>query len=121
MAKILIQLPRFVEDEGRRIQITSFEKFYLDNIDRTFSTKKATFRPEELAKNGFLEKKKDSYLLMDSDFVDDYKQLKRLAQIITLKDIGRIITLLGLTKESIVVEAGSGSGAAGIYLAKVVK
>jgi len=54
-------------------------------------------------------------------FIDYYDNIKRSAQIIPRKDIGLIITELGLNRESIVIEAGAGSGATGCFLAKICK
>lgn len=52
---------------------------------------------------------------------DLIKKIKRMPQIITLKDAGIIASLTGLNKEDIVVEAGAGSGALTIYLAGIAK
>lgn len=123
-SKVLIKLPRktFVEELNKEILLGTFEKHVITNTNRQFSNKKHTFKPGDLQKpdQRFIIKQ-DTYLLFTADFLDEYKLIKRLAQIITLKDIGRIITLLGVNKNSIVVEAGSGSGAATTYLANIVK
>ena len=123
-SKLLIRLPRktYVEELGKEILLGDFEKHVITRTNRSFSDKKHTIRPETLQQEPHrFTLKKDDYLLMDADFLDEYKQLRRLAQIITLKDIGRIITLLGITKDSLVAEAGSGSGAATVYLSKVAR
>ena len=59
------------------------------------------------------------FTLVKADFVDLYRKIKRKAQIIPLKDIGLIITETGLNKDSVVIEAGAGSGALGCFLAKI--
>lgn len=59
------------------------------------------------------------FTLIKADFIDLYRKIKRKAQIIPLKDIGLIITETGLNKDSIVIEAGAGSGALGCFLAKI--
>ena len=61
------------------------------------------------------------FTLVEADFIDLYRKIKRKAQIIPLKDIGLIITETGLNKDSVVIEAGSGSGALGCFLAKICK
>ena len=50
-----------------------------------------------------------------------YKKIKRDAQIIPLKDIGLIIAETGINKSSIVLDAGSGSGALACFLATIAK
>jgi tRNA (adenine57-N1/adenine58-N1)-methyltransferase len=61
------------------------------------------------------------FFVSEAGFIDLYRKIKRGAQIIPQKDIGLIITETGLTKESIVIETGSGSGASGCFLAMVCK
>lgn len=59
--------------------------------------------------------------MFEADFIDKYKRIKRMPQIIPLKDIGPIITKTGLGKNSKIVDAGSGSGALSLMLANLVK
>ncbi len=59
------------------------------------------------------------FMLVEADFIDLYKKIKRGAQIIPRKDIGLIITETGLNKDSVVIETGAGSGALGCFLAKM--
>ncbi len=61
------------------------------------------------------------FLVFKADFIDMYNKIKRGPQIIPKKDIGLIITELGLNKNSKVIEAGSGSGALGIFLSQICK
>lgn len=61
------------------------------------------------------------FFVMDADFIDMYAKIKRMPQIIPRKDIGLIITETGITKDSIIIESGSGSGATGCLLAKLCK
>ena len=59
--------------------------------------------------------------VLDATFLDLYKKLKRCAQIIMRKDLGIIITETGITKKSIVIESGAGSGATGCFLSQICK
>lgn len=63
---------------------------------------------------------KELYVI-DSQFIDLYRKIKRGAQIIPQKDIGLIIAEIGLNKDSVVIECGSGSGALSCFLAKICK
>ena len=124
MSKVLIKLPRkvLVEELGREVMLGSFEKHLIKDPSKDFSSSKGQISATELsAKPHRFKLNKEEYITLEADFLDKYKSLRRLAQIITLKDIGRIITLLGLTDTSIVVEAGSGSGAFSKYIAPLVK
>ena len=54
-------------------------------------------------------------------FIDRYKRIRREAQIITFKDAGVIVSTAGLGPQSRVLEAGSGSGALTVLLARHCK
>jgi tRNA (adenine57-N1/adenine58-N1)-methyltransferase len=49
------------------------------------------------------------------------KKLKRGPQVILPKDLGIIVALSGMSKESIVIDAGAGSGFAAIFFASIAK
>ncbi len=59
--------------------------------------------------------------MFSPSFIDHYKRIQRKAQIVLLKDIGLIIAETGINKNSIVVDAGAGSGALCCFLANYVK
>lgn len=62
-----------------------------------------------------------SLFVIEASFIDLYEKIKRQAQIIPLKDVGAIIATSGINKDSIVIDAGSGSGALACLLAHLVK
>ncbi len=64
---------------------------------------------------------KETFFVLPTTFLDEYKSIERGVQIITLKDIGAIITSAGINKDSRVLDAGTGSGALACYLAKICK
>lgn len=61
------------------------------------------------------------YYVFEPNFIDIYRRMKRLPQMIPLKDIGAIIAYTGVNKKSVVVDAGSGSGGTACFLANIVK
>ncbi len=61
------------------------------------------------------------YSIIPSGFADEWRALERGAQIITEKDVGCIIATTGIGKDSIVGDAGSGSGSLACGLARVAK
>lgn len=63
---------------------------------------------------------KELYLL-EKDFLDKFSKIKRGAQIITRKDAGYILANTGIGRDSVVIDAGAGSGALSIFLARYVK
>jgi len=60
-------------------------------------------------------------IVIEASFLDLYSKIKRGAQIIPLKDMASIVTGTGMNKKSVVLEAGSGSGASSIFMAHIAK
>ena len=100
-------------------------KFYAKNLDEDLHTQYGFIKKEDLkkAKEGDLLKSNTSkeFFVFDPSFIDLYRKIKRDAQIIPLKDIGYIIAETGISKESKVLDAGSGSGALACFLASIAK
>ena len=63
----------------------------------------------------------EAFWVFPATFLDQYNRIKRDAQIIPLKDMGAIIAQIGIGKNSIVIDAGSGSGAVACFLANIAK
>ncbi len=122
--KILIKKEKraFVDDLNREVTLSDFEKHYVD-ASKDFSTKHGTIRKKELSKKAGSKVKMGTqeFIILDPVFLDHYKRIKRGAQIITLKDIGAIIAHTGINKNSVVLDAGSGSGALACFLGMIAK
>jgi tRNA (adenine57-N1/adenine58-N1)-methyltransferase len=112
----------FVDDLDREVTLSDFEKHYVD-ASKDFSTKHGTIKKKELSKKPGSKARMGSheFIILDPVFLDHYKHIKRLPQIITLKDIGAIIAHTGITKNSVVLDAGSGSGALACFLGMIAK
>ncbi len=63
---------------------------------------------------------REFYVFPSNDY-DKLQKFRRGPQLITTKDLGYILARSGIGKESYVVEAGSGSGAATSFFARLVK
>jgi len=61
------------------------------------------------------------FSIINPEFIDKWKRLQRKAQVPLLKDIGAILAHTGVSKEWIVVDAGTGSGGIALFLANIVK
>ncbi|MAG91293.1 hypothetical protein CMO83_01295 [Candidatus Woesearchaeota archaeon] len=100
-------------------------KFYAKDLGQDLHTQYGFVSKEELknAKQGDLLKSNtnEEFHIFDPSFIDVYRKIKRDAQIIPLKDIGIIISETGINKGSLVLDAGSGSGALACFLAKIAK
>ena len=95
-------------------------KFYVKDTSKDVHTQFGYVKAKELTgKPGTVLKTnmdKELFLFKPS-FIDAYEKISRLAQIIPLKDIGSIITVTGLNNKSIIVDAGTGSGALACFMA----
>ena len=100
-------------------------KFYAKNLDEDLHTQYGFIKKDELknAKEGSILKSNTDkeFFIFSPAFIDLYRKIKRDAQIIPLKDIGLIIAETGINKKSIVLDAGSGSGALACFLAGIAK
>jgi tRNA (adenine57-N1/adenine58-N1)-methyltransferase catalytic subunit len=123
-AKILIRKGKkqFIEDLDREVTTVKEKRFYIGDLSRDFSTQYGTIKKADLKKTGTVRSSQNKdFSIFDASFIDHYKRMKRLPQIIPLKDIGFIIAKTGIGPESVVVEGGTGSGALAIMLARLCK
>lgn len=87
---------------------------------KDFHTKYGCIKKAELKKRH--TKVKDfKFDIIDAKFIDLYRRIKRKAQLMSLKTIGRIIAETGMDNKSIIVDAGTGSGGITCFLANIVK
>lgn len=100
------------------------KKFYVRDTSKDMHTQFGFVKASDLKKKDgskLLSNTKEEFTIFTPYFIDVYKKIKRDAQIISLKDIGQIIAETGVNKSSIVIDAGSGSGALACFLANMVK
>ncbi len=113
----------FVEELNRKFTKEGGEYFVRD-ASKDYSTQFGTVKSKDLAKkDGSVVKATtgDEFIILSPGFIDKYRRIKRTAQIIPMKDIGSIITLTGIDKNSLVVDSGSGSGGLCCFLAHIAK
>ena len=113
-------------DTIKKVLITNQgRKFYAKDLNQDLHTQYGFIKKDELkkAKDGDLIKSNTNkeFFIFTPSFIDLYRKIKRDAQIIPLKDIGLIIAETGISKESKVLDAGSGSGALACFLAAIAK
>lgn len=124
--KILVKKSKkeFIEELDREITISKQKTYYVEDINKDFHTEYGSISIKDLKKKDgskiFSSTKKEFYVFSPS-FIDSYKRIERSAQIIPLKDIAFIIAETGIGKQSLVVDAGSGSCALACFLAHLVK
>jgi len=111
-------------DKIKKVLVNKFgKKFYYRGSD--VHTKFGVIMAEDIvmAKDGGIVKSNtnEEFYIVSPSFIDVYRKIRRSPQIIPLKDLAFIVSETGINKESIVVEAGTGSGASACFFANLVK
>jgi len=110
----------------QKILVTSDgRRFYVRNADEDFHTQFGFVKKADITKAGPGEVVKTNtgkeLFVYEPQFIDSYSRIKRAPQIIPLKDVAAIISITGIGKDSVVVDAGAGSGALALFLANIAK
>lgn len=124
MEKIIFRRERKQFIKNKKIIIKRQKQFFIKDLTKDFNTDEGIVSKKELRKkDGSVIKTNigKEYTIFPASFIDKFRKIKRLAQIITPKDIGLIIAETGIGKQSKVVDAGAGSGALACYLAHIAK
>ena len=126
MAKVLIKKGKkeFIKELNKEVLVVKPATYYVKDPDKDYHTTDGVISKKDLSKkDGSIIKTNNEkeFTIFTSSFPDDFRKIGRSAQIIPLKDIGLIIAETGINKNSIVVDAGAGSGALACFLANICK
>lgn len=122
--KLLIHKEKREIVGGREFIVGDAQNYFVEDLSKDVNTKYGTIKKEDLQKPSgslLLSSTKKEFYLIDADYIDIYKQFKKLPQTIPLKDVGLIIAETGINHESIIVDGGVGSGALAAALARIAK
>ena len=104
------------------LSLKTGKKFRIDDISVDYHCKEGTIKKQDLNNNGIIESNLGfKFLNSDMNNYDKSLKIKRGPQILINKDLGYIIARTRINKNSTIVEAGGGSGAATIFFANLVK
>lgn len=92
-----------VAENGRR--------YYIKDKNVSFHTNEGRISREDMDKDIIQTKNGEHIHLYEPVFKDNFQMIKKPAAVINPKDAGMIIAYTALTKNSIVIDAGAGSGA----------
>ena len=103
------------------ISKTTNLKYYVKNLEQPYSTKEGILSVKELNSNKteITAKTNRVFIKFIANNSDKLQKIKRIAQIITPKDLGYIISKTQLKHNSKIIEAGSGSGGATIFFSNL--
>ncbi|MBI2144475.1 methyltransferase domain-containing protein [Candidatus Woesearchaeota archaeon] len=101
------------------------KRFYVRNLNEDFHTQFGFVSKVALAKSKAGDTVRANtgkeFSVFEPSFIDSYGKIKRAPQIIPRKDVAAIIAETGIGKGSVIVDAGTGSGALALFLANIAK
>jgi tRNA (adenine57-N1/adenine58-N1)-methyltransferase len=124
MAKILFRKGKreFIPELDKEVTIVRQKEFFVSDTSNDYHTDKGVISKADLKKIGKVQSNRGAdFYAFEPSFIDLYKRIKRIAQIIPRKDVGFIITEAGIGKKSVILDAGSGSGGLSLFLANIAK
>ncbi len=123
--RVLIGKAKTVQlDDKRKPTVLAGEvTYFVEDISKDYHCSDGVFRKEDLLQtSGVITTNKGrDFQIFAAGFIDSYKGIKKYAQTIPLKDLGFILAETGINSDSIVVDAGAGSGASAIFFARYAK
>ncbi|MFH1071955.1 MAG: methyltransferase domain-containing protein [Nanoarchaeota archaeon] len=105
----------------KKVLISSDGSHFIVDTEKDFHCRDGMIRKEQLKEGPVQTNKGTIFYCMNTSFVDLFRHLKRGAQIMLPKDIATIITESGMTRKSVVADAGTGSGALAAFLSLYCK
>jgi tRNA (adenine57-N1/adenine58-N1)-methyltransferase catalytic subunit len=105
------------------IEQRSGKQYFVKDLNEEFHTSSGIISSTDLkSKKEMLESSKGKkFFCIKPTFPDLWNSLKRGPQVMIQKDVGMVMAKTGVNKDSIVVDAGGGSGSLCLYLANVCK
>lgn len=97
------------------------DKYYVKDTSKNYSFNKGLVKVEQFKKGKIKTNMGKEFFVFDASFTDLYEKLPRPTQIEQPKDIGAIMAEVPFNKESIVIDAGLGSGGFSIFMSRYVK
>jgi len=115
-------MPKIIATKGR--EFVKPQYYYAEDASKDFHTKYGVIKAADLKKpegSKVTSSTGRDYFVFSPKFIDFYKRIKRHAQLIPLKDVGLIVARTGIGKDSVVIEAGAGSGGFSCFVSRFVK
>ena len=123
--KILVRKEKreFIADLNKTVTVSEGKTYFIEDITKDYQCSEGVISKADLQKENTIIKssKGKEFYIFNASFMDSYRGIKKLAQTIPLKDLGFILAETGVSKDSIVVDAGAGSGGSACFLARHVK
>ncbi|PLW79859.1 hypothetical protein C0585_05595 [Candidatus Woesearchaeota archaeon] len=105
----------------KKIVTDKKRNYYVKDDSKDYHCKDGMIRKEDLKVGTAKSNKDKEFYVFNASKVDQFKNLKRAAQVMDPKDLGIILSNTLVDKDSIVFDCGSGTGAAACFFASYVK
>jgi tRNA (adenine57-N1/adenine58-N1)-methyltransferase len=121
--KLLIRKAKKEEIDNKQRILEAEKIYFIEDTSKDYHCSDGVFSKDDLQKIAVTIKsnKGKEFYILDASFIDSFKGIKKTAQTIPLKDLGFILAETGIGKDSIIADAGTGSGGAACFLARHVK
>ncbi len=104
-----------------KVVLSQDEKYVVDE-SKDFHSEHGVLSSKDMMQDGRIESSKGKkFTVAKPLFFDIWRKMKRGPQMPLPKDIGAIIAYTGIGKDSVIVDAGAGSGGIALFLAHLVK
>lgn len=113
----------YLEEQERDVVVSAEKIYFIEDLSRDYHCSDGVFNKDDLERKDTIIKSSigKEFFIIEANFLDSYKGIRKSAQTIPLKDLGFIIVETGLNKNSVVLDAGTGSGGSACLLAKYAK
>ena len=115
-------MPKILATKGK--EYIPAQDYFIKDESKDFHTKYGIIKSADLKKADGTKVKSSTdkeYFVFSPVFIDFYKRIRKYAQTIPLKDIGFILATTGIGENSVVLEAGGGSGGFSCFISRFVK
>jgi tRNA A58 N-methylase Trm61 len=113
----------YIEEQQRERIISPETIYFIEDISKDYHSSDGVFKKSDLSKKGTVIKSNTGkeFHIIEASFNDSFSGIRKTAQTIPLKDLGFLIAESGIDAKSAVLDAGTGSGASAIFLARYAK
>ncbi|MDO8661427.1 MAG: methyltransferase domain-containing protein [Candidatus Woesearchaeota archaeon] len=124
MPRILITKGKreYIPELQREVTVIKPKQYYVNDLAKDFGTSQGVIVKKDLKKKDGSKVKTNTnkeFVILTPNFSDLFKRLRKGPQSISIKDAGIIAGETSIGKESVVLEAGTGSGWLTCFLAHI--
>lgn len=124
MPKLLVQIEKRELVDGRERLITPKREYLVRDTAKDFHVKEGVIKAADLKKpsgSTVSTHTGASFVLLEPSFADLFKRLRKFAQTPPLKDLALIAAETGMSRDTVVLDAGAGSGHMAVFFGRLCR